>query len=506
MGDFLDNSIVGNTREYTLDLTGMTGRKLDVAATVFDGEVSDGSLELLDDASTVLATASPQGSNSDLAILGFTVPYDGVYTFRLTVVPMQGFRYSLVVTDAMQFETEPNDNAGDVVRKVPAYSAVLGYAGLPAAQGTFQLTVDPNQTTMHLSSSLSMPGSDPPLQIPLTEQAAGSLDAQVAGELTVEVDDSGIHFVSGSLDPIASAGPFQPGSQSADFAGQFDIGISVYAALRNLLFRVDSDPLAWTGDGTFDASQVGVLFTDGRLYYNIVGTSGSLPVANPDTGNLVIEPGQWEVLPGQVRLTLPFHMLIEVTEPTTGLVAEIDLSSQIVATAALPVVDDDYYQVQVGAGELQHLDINVVPPLPPAEAPENTLRARVLLLDPLGNVVADQLAPAAGQGVFLTYPVNSGTYTIVVQADEGAGEYLLEVGGLLSTIGSVIGRELFYNESGFDQFDQGANDTDVQAAAPDKFPYFAGDGLATAANVSSYARDQRPDARPGRTARDHHGG
>ncbi len=477
------------TQDFTLDLTGSTGQKIDVAMTDFDGISQPGqTLQLLDDQASLLATGTPQGSVFDQAILGFTVPHDGVYTFRVTL-PSWGTRYSLVVTRAMELETEPNDNSGDALRIVPPYSSALGYVGLPPVEGTYQLQVDPNQTTMVLTSNLSSPPGQPPLEIPLTEQAAGSLAAQIAGALTVRVDDSGIQFVSGSLDPIANPGPFQPSSQPADFAGQFNLGISVYAALRNLLFRVDSAPLAWTGNGTFDASQVSVLFTDGDVSYDLAGNVGSFPVANPDNGNLVMDPGQWEVLPGQIRLTLPFHMTVSVTEPTTGLIAEIDLASQIVATAALPVADADLYHVAVGSGELQQLDISLTPLSPSVDGPENTLQPLVLLLDPLGNIVESQLAFLPGQPINIMHPFSTGgTYTIVVTAAEGAGEYLLKVGGWVNTVSQIAGRQIFYNQSKYDGDSPAVGASDDDAIAIDKVPYFPGDGVATGSNATSYSR------------------
>jgi len=52
----------------------------------------------------------------------------------------------------------------------------------------------------------------------------------------------------------------------------------------------------------------------------------------------------------------------------------------------------------------------------------------------------------------------------------------------------IVGRKLFYNQSKFDGNNANLTTTDDNAIATDKSPYFAGTGLATFGNISSYSR------------------
>ncbi len=58
----------------------------------------------------------------------------------------------------------------------------------------------------------------------------------------------------------------------------------------------------------------------------------------------------------------------------------------------------------------------------------------------------------------------------------------------ISANAEVVGRNLFYNQSGFDGDNAAINSADARAIAPDKTAYLPGDGLAVFNNVSSYSR------------------
>ncbi|MCH8046032.1 MAG: pre-peptidase C-terminal domain-containing protein [Planctomycetes bacterium] len=126
---------------YTLDLTGLVGRSIDVVLAGQRGaDYSGDLLELLDvDGATVLATATvdPLGvpaDNYDLAILGFTVPAGGVYTLQLASSVPAG-QYGIVVTTGGLFESEPNDRGSDSLRTLQPGITALGFlaeAGIDA--------------------------------------------------------------------------------------------------------------------------------------------------------------------------------------------------------------------------------------------------------------------------------------------------------------------------------------------------------------------------------------
>lgn len=130
--------------EYLLDLTGRGGQPIDIVLAGIEGaNFANESLVLLDtDGSTVLATAQTDalgvdGANADLAILGFTIPEDGVYTLRVTA-GVEG-RYAVAATTSMTFDSEPNDTQNQPdqpLRSVDDTRAALGFLGeLPTDSG-----------------------------------------------------------------------------------------------------------------------------------------------------------------------------------------------------------------------------------------------------------------------------------------------------------------------------------------------------------------------------------
>ncbi len=83
--------LVPDVDEYSIDLTGLVGKTIDIVlAGAGTADFTGQSLQLLDPTyANVLATASPSVGetplpNHQLAILGFVVPQDGIYPIRLT--------------------------------------------------------------------------------------------------------------------------------------------------------------------------------------------------------------------------------------------------------------------------------------------------------------------------------------------------------------------------------------------------------------------------------------
>lgn len=117
---------------YEIDLTGSAGQTIDVVLDGHSGVSFAGeSLEILNSGGAVLATASPaplgvSSTNYDLGILDFTVPADGVYTLRVTSTNING-NYSVVVTDALTFDSEPNQQNVDPKRDLTQNGSALGY-------------------------------------------------------------------------------------------------------------------------------------------------------------------------------------------------------------------------------------------------------------------------------------------------------------------------------------------------------------------------------------------
>lgn len=134
-GDVLDLGfpITPDIDEYEVDLTGKIGSRIDILLAGVEGtDFSGQTVELRGpDGTTVLATAvsdpvsgGTDATNYDLGILGFTVPADGVYT--LHVDSSVAGDYSIVITDSLTFDSEPN-TATDPLRSITDTGAALGH-------------------------------------------------------------------------------------------------------------------------------------------------------------------------------------------------------------------------------------------------------------------------------------------------------------------------------------------------------------------------------------------
>ncbi len=121
-----------DTDRYTVDLTGKSGHHIDILLAGLEGaDFSTASLELLDtDGVTVVATAAPapvtsSPANYDLGIFDYLIPADGRYTLRMTS-ELPG-RYTVLLTDALTFDREPNDLPGQALRSLNDTNRALGF-------------------------------------------------------------------------------------------------------------------------------------------------------------------------------------------------------------------------------------------------------------------------------------------------------------------------------------------------------------------------------------------
>lgn len=83
------------------------------------------------------------------------------------------------------------------------------------------------------------------------------------------------------------------------------------------------------------------------------------------------------------------------------------------------------------------------------------------------NIVLDTFTPDAADGIFPSW----GNVSITIQPTA-----------------TVVGRHVFYNNSGYDGNDAGINSADDTAIATDKSAYLPGNGTATSDSVTSYSR------------------
>ena len=128
------------------------GQRIDVALDGQGVDFASETLELLDDAGTVIATAvaDPLGvdaENFDLAILGFVVPDLGTNVYTVRFASLTVGDYALLVTDALSLESEPNNNSEDPLRNFSDLGKpALGYLEGDADIDQFQLNVINGQT------------------------------------------------------------------------------------------------------------------------------------------------------------------------------------------------------------------------------------------------------------------------------------------------------------------------------------------------------------------------
>jgi uncharacterized delta-60 repeat protein len=145
-GDVLDLgfALTPDVDEYTLDLTGKAGHRIDVLLNGLSGaDLSGSTFELLDtNGTTVLATGvtdpvsgGTNSTNYDLGILDFVVPADGVYTVRLTATATGD--YTVVVSDDLAFDSEPNTTATDPLRLLNNTENAFGYLDAATDQDDF---------------------------------------------------------------------------------------------------------------------------------------------------------------------------------------------------------------------------------------------------------------------------------------------------------------------------------------------------------------------------------
>ncbi len=134
---------IADIDEYTVDLAG--GRPVDVLLDGLSGsDLSDTILQLIaPNGTTVLATGGVDPLGADLGnyeqgVLGFTPATAGTYTVRVAS-PTEG-GYSLVVTESLVFDSEPNDGVtGVTLRELTEQTPALGYLGDGAFGGSGEL-------------------------------------------------------------------------------------------------------------------------------------------------------------------------------------------------------------------------------------------------------------------------------------------------------------------------------------------------------------------------------
>jgi hypothetical protein len=161
------------------------------------------------------------------------------------------------------------------------------------------------------------------------------------------------------------------------------------------------------------------------------------------------------------------------------------LGSQLSGSGVITTTTDvDYFSFTTDPGQIS-LSVDV-----PADI--NNLDARLELRDSVGTLIASA-SPTSSFNATITATVAAGSYRLVVGSNGGygdVGQYTVSGTIIPSNPPSaiVLHRQLFYNDSKYDNGDANINSFDDEAIAIDKVAYFEDAGDATFDNVSSYTK------------------
>ncbi len=233
-----------------------------------------------------------------------------------------------------------------------------------------------------------------------------------------------------------------------------------------------------------------------------LGTSGSTNLDQVITHFIVSSSDTYYI---QLGPNNPFDYDLVVTKNASFDTQPNDslITAQILAPTSQVLgnsdgITDHFYKMQLTEGETASLLTST-----PGDAGGqfvNTFDPAVDLYNPSGTLVgSNDNGSFDARNALLQYvppPGGSGIYTARVRAVAGHGEFLLTVGGAINSSAQIVGRRLFYNQSGtggatvrYDGNNLAINSLDDNAIATDKVAYLPEDaGAATFANVSSYSK------------------
>jgi hypothetical protein len=284
--------------EYTLDLTGKRGRRIDVALAGQGDDFTSATLELLaPDGATVLATGMPDPlgvatTNYDRGILDFTVPAEGVYTLRVS--SNVAGQYALVVTEGHALEHEPNDSALPLV-DLTERSGSVGYiaAGATDAVDRYQISLAAGE---HIVLSTDTPMDS--LAATPANTANPRLRLLTSGEATVASDNDSLDGHNARIETVVSdAGIYVIEVAAESGAGEYTLNV-LHRSPPQITIRLRGSE--WTP--AFLAHISGLGLGDGGVELRDHPDATPLPWVNVDTVHIAfsqpVEIGQ-----GDLRIT-----------------------------------------------------------------------------------------------------------------------------------------------------------------------------------------------------------
>ena len=552
---------------YQLDLNGKAGETIEVALAGRNWvDFSGQTLELLDtDGTTVLATATAGSmgvdiSNYDLGIHNFVVPADGVYTLRLTSV-VYG-EYTLLVTDGLTFDTEPNDKASDPARSVDGTHGALGVIGTSSELYSSRTTFDaayPGLPVEDFEEGLVDPRgiafSAGPIRNGAINECFADPDDILPG-LVIQEATAGhppdemvllgagrIGNASKVLGPNSSSGDTEILFPDGVRAVGFDISLDVSASVAITAYGMHGERLnAFNKTTSRQGAFFGLISPTpiARIvlsspYREMVDNVMFAAVVQPDRYTLTLESGQPVLVTTQSPLDdpslSPLNLLdpgLEIYSPSRALVAQDKNSAADGKNAWLlyTATESGTYGVNIypelGCGEyvMSIFSGHLPETLFPANGATDAARKTNLVMTFAGDIEIGAgdfvIRKLSDHSIVETIPVDGPAVTIaegivtidpsvLLEADTG---YYVEIarGALRDAWGmpyvgmsgpdawsfqtaaiTVVGRNLFYNNSEFDDQNPNVGASDDNAMATDKQALLP-DQLATLANYSTYSR------------------
>lgn len=198
---------------------------------------------------------------------------------------------------------------------------LLGAVCVSVTAATF--TIDPAQSSVTLSGSVS--------SAPLSPQGPGSLTTRLEGTLAVETAGGQITLAGGTIDArtngVWAPGPFgEAGSAPADFGAQATSPFgAVIGALRDIVMTANSPAITLNG-AQFNASSIVFSFPEGSTAAldfdaGVIGRDRRMLAANATnnaatTGSLTGSAGA-RVLTIDVKATFVFSLFFQDDSPLT---------------------------------------------------------------------------------------------------------------------------------------------------------------------------------------------
>ncbi|MCA9080030.1 MAG: hypothetical protein KDA58_05695, partial [Planctomycetaceae bacterium] len=366
--EFVDTPATADVDEYTVDLSGSVGQKVDILlAGLQSADFRGQTLELRDSNGNLVASATtaPVEANHDLSLLGFTVPDIGTNEYTLRFSSTIGGQYTILVADALQFDTET------IAPPMLTFGTpVLGHISEIAL-----VQVEPDDYAPGTVLNSIVPG--------VTISADG-----IAGNVTSAA--LGVNAPTGSLAFAAPSGSATGWGSTTQFRADF-------AQATNFV-SIDVG-----SDDSSDISFLRAYDATGTLLQEVL--SSALTTGNSETLSITRPTAEIAyILAGGYSGDLAIVDNLQFNGPR----------------------EFDEFLLDVTTG--QEITLFTATPFDGlSNSPVNSLDPVIIVLDENGTEVIRDDDTLGGKNAFLSFTATStGLYTVIVQSAAGSGEYLLQ--------------------------------------------------------------------------------